>query len=308
MQQVLGCQVSEDHFAQWEKLFITDLAPYFYSGGLELPDESLILSRKAFSAAGFDLAFRDAYTTYAVSSAAEWVVLLTPPQFDALPLAAQQALLLEQCTHKRGQVYSWERVERQLQDFLPQIESRCISVSGKRYLVLDAKIWRLFPSDLRRQWLIDFITADTQLNCLSSEYAAKCSNRMVQQLAGTFAVTSGPNCFSTTLAAITQDETTAQVIANFWLHQEPFFQGLERRGYHLRTDLSVSMLELCDAVLVWHDAQGQAQHACYLADHGLVLNKNSQTWASPRQLLRLQPVLDDWQSYDYEIRVYGRDA
>jgi len=305
---LLGCQVSEDQFASWEKLLVPEVAPYFYVADIDLPADSLILSRKTFSAAGFDLAFRDTYTTYAVSHDAGWVVLLTSAQFDALPLLTQQALLAAQCQHKRGQVYPWEQVEKFLSPFSVEIEPRCVTISGSRYVVLDTKIWALLTPDVRRQWLIDYIQSDTPTVCLSSEYASRCTNPIVRQLAGTFAATSGANCFSTTLACVTHDQATARTIANFWLHQEPFFQGLARRGYQLRTDLSVSTPDLSDAVLIWQDANGQAQHACYLAEHGFVLNKNSQAWYSPRQLLRLPTVLDDWQSYGYEITVYSRDS
>lgn len=309
MHRLLGCQVSEEQFTRWEKLLVSDLAPFFFSEGIQLPDESLILSRKAFSAAGFDRAFVDSYATYRVSSEARWVVMLTSAQFDALPVGTQQQLLAEQCRHKRGQVYAWEQVEKFLQEYVEEVESRCVTVSGSRYLVLDTKIWGHLTRDVQRQWLTDYIKADTPSDCLSSAYASSGNNHMVQRLAGTFADSSGPNCFSTTLAAITQDEITGDTIANFWLHQEPFFQGLARRGYTLRSDLSVSAPDLRDAVLIWNDAQGQAQHACYLVENGLVLNKNSQAWFAPIQLLQLQTVLDVWreEEADYEISVYCRN-
>ncbi len=305
MQRLLGCEVSAEQFARWAKLLVREPAPYFFSEGLQLPAEALILSRKAFSAAGFDLAFVDSYTTYAISSEAQWVAMLTSVQLDALPVETRQRLLAEQVRHKRGQVYGWEWVEKFLQDYT-QIESCCVTFEDKHYLALDSKIWALLTPESRQQWLSDFIQADTPTECLSSEYAAECKNRVVRRLAGTFADTSGPNCFSTTLAAVTQDESTAQTIADFWLHQEPFFQGLERRGYTLRTDLSVSTPGLHDAVLIWQDAQGTAQHACYLIENGLVLNKNSQAWFAPRQLLQLQTVLDVWKDDGYEIAVYSQ--
>lgn len=216
-------------------------------------------------------------------------------------------LLSEQCKYKRGQIYQWKQVEALLQEYNQHIEARCINLANNRYFMLDTKIWMQFTQKQRQQWLINFITLDDPPDCLSSMYASKYNNYTIRHLAGTFATLSGANCFSTTLAAITHDEITAHTIANFWLHQEPFFQGLARRRYDLQTDLSLSTPELREAVLVWYDTNGQAQHACYLIENGLVLNKNSQAWFAPRQILRLQTVLDYWKDEDYEIVIYCRD-
>jgi hypothetical protein len=312
MLNVLGCSVSEALFTQWSSLLLCDAAPFFFADDLTLPDETLILSRKAFSENHFDLSYTDSYKVYRVSPDAKWVAFLTPAEFDMLSPAIQQSLLAAQCELRRGQVYRWKEVEHLLQPCIEQAASRSISVSGEKYLVLDTKIWRLFTDELRQRWLIEFIKQDTTLDCLSSTLSeadwAQIEYPSIRSLAGTFAPRSGPNCFSTTLAAITHGQGSSETIANFWLHQETFFEGLSQRGYRINAGDSAHSADLHDAVLVWRDQAGIAQHACYLIGNGLVLNKNSQSWATPRQLLHLDTLIEDWKDYALDIHVYRRDT
>ena len=128
----------------------------------------------------------------------------------------------------------------------------------------------------------------------------------IRALAGTFPQRSGANCFSTTLAAITHHPGTAMTIADFWLHQEPFLEGLEQRGYRLLKDMTTLKPDARDLVLIWNDQQGKPQHACYLIGNGLVLNKNSQSWFAPRQILHIETVLNEWKNDPFEIVFYGR--
>lgn len=307
MRLIRGCEIPDGQFACWESLFIYPLAPYFYSDAERLSGEHLILSRQSLSAAGFPLSFIDAYKTYAVSKDASWVAMLTPQQFDALPANTQAYLLAEQCRHSRGQVYAWPSIESLPGADSSQAAAHSVDVDGTRQLVFDAALWAALTSIQQQAWLVHVIEAHTPHDSLPLSAAAP-ENPRVQRLANTFADISGPNCFSTTLAAITEDAANAETIANFWLHQEPFLNGLARRGFALRENLRPETAGLTDCVLVWRDDSGQPQHACYLIADGIVLNKDAQTWFSPRQLLPLQSVLDVWQEDGYAVVVYARSG
>lgn len=306
MPNVLGCPMNEALFTLWRDLLVSAAAPFFFSQDLDLPNETLILSRKAFSESRFDLSYRDSYTSYAVNREAHKVALLTSASFDTLPIQTQQVLLQEQCRLERGQVYRWMQVAPFLQKCIQQAETRSVTLDGERYFVLDKKIWSLLTPEQQQSWLIDFIAADNAPECLSATHASKISQPVIRRLIGTFASSSGANCFSTTLAAITQDQVTAETIADFWLHQEPFLEGLARRGYTCQANEKVLDADLQDAVLLWQDSNGVAQHACYLIEQGLVINKNSQAWFTPRQLLSLQTLLEYWQEDGLEIVIYRR--
>ncbi len=308
MQPLLGCTISEKLLAQWSQLMVCEPAPFFIPNEIVLPDETLVLSHKAFSEAGFDASFRDSYATYRINRNATRVAMLSSAEFDALPPETQHALLTAQRDMNRRQVYLWKEAASFLAGCIEQAETRSVSVGGEKYLVLDSKIWWLLPEAIQREWLIYFASSENASTCLSATLSesdwAGIPYSSIRTLAGTFPTRSGANCFSTTLAAITQHLDTALTIADFWLHQEPFLAGLERRGYHLLTNTLQPNAR--DMVLVWKDEQGKAQHACYLIGNGLVINKNSQAWFTPRQILHLDTVLNEWKGDPFEIVLYGR--
>lgn len=100
MFKVRGCLVSEGLLAQWTQWLVCEASPFFLSENLPLPDETLVLSRRAFFGSGFELSYRDSYTTYAVNDNAKWVVFLTPAEFDSLSLDIRYALRAAQCELK----------------------------------------------------------------------------------------------------------------------------------------------------------------------------------------------------------------
>ena len=310
MTHLFGCTISQELIAQWSQLLVCEPSPFFIEDDIELPEETLILSRKAFSEVGFDASFRDSYATYHVSSDANRVAFLSSAEFDSLRPESQQALLTMQCKMNRGQVYSWEKVAPFLGGCIEQAETRSVRIEGKKFLVLDTKIWQLLQKNMQQAWLIYFVGEDHPAVCLSPTLSeadwAEIPYSSIRTLAGTFPIRSGANCFSTTLAAITQDPDTAITIADFWLHQEPFLKGLERRGYEQTKEKLQP--DARDLVLVWNNQEGNAQHACYLIGNELVLNKNSQSWFSPRQILKLVTVLKEWSNNQFEVVLYSRKA
>ncbi len=308
MLTLFGCTISDSLITQWGQLLVCEPSPFFIDDAILLPEETLILSRKAFSEINFDASLRDSYVVYQISRNANRVAFLSSAEFDRLLPASQQALLAAQCEMKRGQVYRWEQVAPFLEGCIEEAETRSISAAGEKYLVLDTKIWWLLREDMQRAWLIHFVTSDNPSVCLSPILSetdwSKIPYASIRALAGTFPARSGANCFSTTLAAITQNPDMATTIADFWLHQEPFLEGLERRGYNLLKGNLTS--DARDRVLVWNDQEGKPQHACYLIGNGLVLNKNSQSWFSPRQIFQLDTVLNEWKNDPFKIVLYGR--
>lgn len=308
MPHLFGCTISEELIAEWSQLLVCEPSPFFIQDDLELPEETLILSRKDFSEVGFNASFRDSYATYHISKDAKRVAFLSSAEFDSLRLESQQALLTMQCNMNRGQVYSWEQVAPFLASCIEQAETRSVNVQDKKILVLDAKIWHLIPKDMQQAWLFYFVGEDKPAVCLSPTLSeadwAEIPYASIRRLAGTFPIRSGANCFSTTLAAITQQPDTALTIADFWLHQEPFLKGLERRGYS-QTEETLTP-DAHDLVLIWNNQEGKAQHACYLIGHELVLNKNSQAWFSPRQILKVDTVLKEWNDSQLEMVLYSR--
>lgn len=89
-------------------------------------------------------------------------------------------------------------------------------------------------------------------------------------------------------------------------YKVPFLRGLAARGYGVEATASVNEALPAGAVLVWVDAQRMPQHACLMLGNGLVLNKDSQAWYAPRQVLSLDRVLQQWHENGLTMQVFTR--
>jgi len=98
-----------------------------------------------------------------------------------------------------------------------------------------------------------------------------------RQLAGTFASSSGPNCFSTVMAAAGVTDATDE-----WMQVGPFEQWLEKATAPGGSDGQPG------TVLVWRDDAGVPAHAAVTIGAGWFLHKPSQGWMSPRLVLNIQ--------------------
>lgn len=302
---ILGCAVPAAQVDQWRDHLVSEAAPFFLPPGIDLPAETLILSRQALGYSGLSLTHRDSYATHAVSERAGFAALITPAEFDALPAETQRALLTAQVEFGRGQVYAWEQAAPLLDEARDLALSRTVTVRDRRYVILDTRLWRSLCAETQRRWLTAYLTADNPPICQSSTLTpdqwARIDRPSIRRLAGTFPSASGPNCFSTVLAGLTRQPDTAHTIAENWLQQETFFDGLARRG-HTRSEADVSSRQ--DAVLVWIDGAGVARHAALLLGGGLALNKHSQAWYSPWQILSVGDLLAYWQDEPLTIQIY----
>jgi hypothetical protein len=99
-------------------------------------------------------------------------------------------------------------------------------------------------------------------------------------LAGTFPSGSGPNCFSTVMAAC--DDGDAR---RAWGSLEPFEEWLEEKTRPGGEDDSPG------TILLWRKAGGLAQHAAVTIGDGWVIEKPSQDWHSPRAVLPVREMI-----------------
>ena len=95
-----------------------------------------------------------------------------------------------------------------------------------------------------------------------------------RRIAGSFATTSGPNCFGTVMAAAgVVDADTV------WMQREPFERWLSEKTRPNGDDAAPG------TVLVWRSPDGLVQHAAVTLGDGWVLHKPSQGWMSPNKVL-----------------------
>ncbi|MCU0493324.1 MAG: hypothetical protein MUD01_17195 [Chloroflexaceae bacterium] len=282
MQDLVGCTVIQRHFDHWTQLLVTDAAPFFLPDDVlpSIPTAIPIFPRSSGLNKHLTLPFHDSYTTYNVDSSCQHVVFLTDDALRSIDPHIRERLLYEQWRCGRGQIYDRDLVA----EFFPratsfdQIEAFCIETPAGRKCVLASTLWYALPAERQEQWLRRFIADNVHpysIIGLEGVELQPLQIRQVTALANTFAFTSGPNCFATTLAAATESVALSQTISMLWLHQDTFLHGLTVRGYTRNDAVNVSSDDLSDGVIIWSDDAGTPRHACWLLGQGIALNKNA---------------------------------
>jgi hypothetical protein len=305
---ILGCEVPVSTLEAWSKIFVFELEPIFLTREnqhllpnelrIELMDQTRLIRRQDFKAT---LEYRDSYLTYLIPKEAEFVALLNPEEFRALPREIQETLIQLQTQFGRGQIYELEFV-RDVLGVIPSFLEQ--DIFADRF-VLHFDIWNAFTPEIRDRWMVACVSLE-RLNCLSSlmpENTWSELPKQVRALAGTFSSSSGANCFATVIAGLTQDFLESTRISNLWMLENEFLKALETRGFH-----DVGTLELPvkpNSVITWLNAKGTNIHACLMLEFGLVLNKDAQSWFAPRQILKLEDVLESWAEDAFEVRVWN---
>ncbi|WEG09127.1 hypothetical protein PU630_00770 [Microbacterium horticulturae] len=101
-----------------------------------------------------------------------------------------------------------------------------------------------------------------------------------RSLAGTFVGGSGPNCFGAVMAA-----AGIPGAAEEWMQLPPFEDWLAASTRPGGRD------EDAGTVLLWRDTDGAPAHSAVTLGNGWVLNKASQGWMSPVQVLAVRNVI-----------------
>jgi hypothetical protein len=300
----LGIPVSNKLFKTWSKTLVYPVAPFFMTEALKPRVTSLHLTRSEFRNTIQDSSFHDSYTTYAIGLEASWVALLGNEELQKFSEEVRLELLQLQTKLGRGQIYAFDDYKEFLQEGeFEQAQTYTFDFEGKMMLELNHNLWYGFSFETQKRWLEKFISEDRQ-NCLSSTLTKSEWRRInkhypaVKHLVG-FSDRSGPNCFATTLAAVL-DVVQAKSVSSLWLQSETFLHEIQGRGYQ-KTELEANNHLPEGSILIWQNGKG-LQHTCFYLGDGWVINKNAQAWFAPRQILRLESVLEAWQ--DFQICIY----
>jgi hypothetical protein len=293
---ILGCLVDAATLEAWAKILVFAQEPIFLSDELrqKWPESINVISRAEFNRRNDSLEFKDAYLTYSVG-AAPWVAMLGPAEFSNLDPALRTEIMMLQSELERGQIYSLEFAQKILGTEFSKLES---DIFADRVAIRFDAWWSL-SSNARHDWLEAVISEDS----LQAVALETITNPIVRELANSFATSSGPNCFATALASVNDDLKEARAISLLWLHQEPFFAGLQSRGY----SVTMNPPDTGD-MIVWFDSSNLAQHACAVIAPGFVLNKDAQCWHAPRQILKLESVMANWAEGQLEVRVFSKSG
>ncbi|MFC0622633.1 hypothetical protein [Kribbella deserti] len=213
-----------------------------------------------------DRQLRDTYRVYDVDKALR-PVWLSEGSFHALPRKIRAAVVRAQVRHERDAVPTSARWGGLLGAAVRE------QADGHRF------VW--WPSLLEKHLA-------TILPAIVAEDAEPSRHREVvhwparllpkaKELAGTWADGSGPNCFGTVMAAAGVAGAELE-----WMQRAPFEDWLASAT--VRT--SRRQDDVPGVVYVWRSTGDNAvQHAAVSLGEGWVLQKQSQTWMAPRQVL-----------------------
>lgn len=264
---MLGIDVGADLLRSWASWLAPEVQPFFVESLSQWPagvDGPSVLSAEQ----------RDTYEVWNLDRTLK-VLWLDKSTFAAMPRADRAALVRLQARSHRGAVPT----VRRWSDLFDAAALRS-QADGHRF------VW--WPSHLD-SWAAEVLRRRVSAESLASRHeevsertweASAAVLPCARALAGSFAPRSGANCFGTVMAA-----AGVAGAAEEWMLQKPFSDWLEttcRGGGHDDEP---------GTVLIWRDHAGQPVHAAVTIGGGWALEKPSQTWSTPRAILRVSDVI-----------------
>ncbi|CAM3239158.1 NlpC/P60 domain-containing protein [Deinococcus saxicola] len=203
---------------------------------------------------------RDTNAVWGIAAQADRVAWLTLAQWENLGPKPQRSLLRLQVRHNRGNLPR----RRDFAALLPGLPQA-------RFL---------WTPELLTDAVLERVISDDNPPCQTSRVpesvweAASARLPRVRELAGTFALHSGANCFGAVMGAAGVAGAESK-----WMQREPFEAFLQKRTRPGGKD------DQPGTVLLWRSADGLAQHAAVTVGGGWAFQKASQVWSSPRVVL-----------------------
>jgi hypothetical protein len=264
--RVLNIEVEASLLEHWRAWFAPDPQPFLVDAALAeqlgrepsltaLPDE-----------------LRDTFEVYALPDGVG-VVWYAEAEFAELPRATRAALVRRQTAYEREHVPSVRRWRDRLGDAVRE------QADGRRF------VWWPHLLEGRAEDILTEYVEDGRVASRHDEVDSRTWRRAAErlprarELGGTFAASSGPNCFGTVMAA-----AGVESAEDVWMLREPFEEWLTAHTSPGGDDRTAG------TVLVWRAPDGQVEHAAVALGDGWFLHKPSQGWMSPRKVLRADEV------------------
>ncbi|HVV38695.1 MAG TPA: hypothetical protein VHC63_18960 [Acidimicrobiales bacterium] len=251
MRRVLGIDVDDALVEKWKTWLAPARQPFFVEGGN--PDREMSPH------------LWDTYHVWRTDKSLG-VVWLDEDEFFALPRTERARLVRQQQRAGRGAVptvRAW-----------PEVVDARAQADGHRF------VW--WPSMMTTDIILRHVSED-RMTSRHRDVPATTWRHLpaARALAGTFvAEGSGPNCFSTVMAAAGLEETVER-----YSEREPFDEWLAtacRRG---------GQDHQAGTVWVWRTRDGLSFHAAITLGDGWVLEKPSREWSSPRTVASAADLL-----------------
>lgn len=245
MRTVLGIDVDDDLLALWRGWFCPP-SQLFRAENLS---QATLDAVEHVELNAIPLEIRDTFDAYAGA----WVQL-DEPTFRVLPAALREELLATRDAEGEHGMFRWPS-EMEAESDGALIDFLYDGVSPSRHADVDGSTW------------------------------AECASLLpdARRLAGTFARSSGPNCFATVMVATGMD------VENEHMGHRGIEDFLASRTEPVKDpDLAEP-----GVVLLWRRQRDEPHHACVTLGDGWALNKPAQAWWAPRYVWSLETVLAD---------------
>lgn len=218
------------------------------------------------------LEMQDTFLLYGTETLAR-VIGLNRHEFGALPADVRAALIRHQVASGRRLVPSLRSVPSSWRASLRP------DGDGHRFVWWRETLERCGDDPVLQFVADDMLTSKHDQVHESTWDRAKVVLPAARDLAGTFADSSGPNCFGTVMAA-----AGVANAADAWMLREPFEAWLADATHPGGVDAQPG------TVMLWRDRRGSVQHAAVTLGGGWALHKPSQGWMTPRKVLSVQEV------------------
>lgn len=273
--EVLGIEVPEERRRRWIEWLAPDPQPFFVESRRDWPastDSSLLTPEVGDTCRSWRLR-RDLD-----------VIWLGEATFLELSRPERRRLVREQVRHGRGAVPSVRRWSDLLDSALLRSHA-----DGHRFVWWPSLLARGSGAVLARVIAsspdgAQPAAAASRHREVAGESWAACAGVVpgARTLAGTFASSSGPNCFGTVMAA-----AGVEGMEDAGVGVEPFECWLAEAGQPSPRGGGIDP----GTVLVWRDADAQPVHAAVTIGDGWALEKGSSEWWTPRAIRRIDEVV-----------------
>lgn len=268
--RILGIDTPDELIHQWSTWLAPKTQPFLLADD-ELPELDRG-ERLADVDTQLEMSVRDTYAVWRVDRDLR-IAWLDEEAFHALPRDTRAKLVRAQHDHKRGEVPSVRSWKYRIPEARQQAD-------GHRFVW-----WPSLLAGREQQVLIPWITNGTPDSRHDEVPEAVWQQAEAllpdaRTLAGTWPHDSGPNCFGTVVAAAGVPNAE-----NEWFMPEPFEEFLATRTAPGGNDNEPG------TVLIWRDHKGQVTHGAVTLGGGYALQKPSQCWYTPRQVLTVKELV-----------------
>ncbi|WP_099305305.1 hypothetical protein [Bacillus sp. Marseille-P3800] len=238
--------------------------------------KTIVMDRKSFFShpSYTQIGLTSALETWQLSNEVDTVIIAEPNWLEQICELEREWIIKLQIRYNRGLIIPAHYFPEQI------VETSYLSGSK---VAVQSRMWYTLPLDQRMRILSHYAQDwDTWI----TEPSSTILPRHIEKTVNHFPTTSGPNCLSATIYAITAIDWHK----NEWFHEEPFQTALAINHYkqHLHNEIKPT------DVLIWRNEEGAIIHASYCVSHQLFFNKNGQTLFHPWKLVSLSSLEKLW--------------